>query len=75
MSGLVRNPRLYSPMYVCLVDKDTREVVETLYDHAAEYCGDIKQAMTTFHTPEYPGSDLMRYVWPKYVVGGSHDIF
>lgn len=61
MSGLIRDPRLYSPLYVCLVDQESHEVVDALYNYAAEYCEDIRQAIASFHTPKYPGGDLMRY--------------
>lgn len=61
MSGLIQNPRLYSPLYVCLVDQESREVTEALYDHAAEYCGAVRDALAGFRTEEHPSTDLMLY--------------
>lgn len=55
MSGLAQNPRIYAPMYVCLLDQESHEVEEALYEKAAQYCADIQQAIKTCSS----GMDLM----------------
>ena len=55
MSGLIQDPRIYAPMYVCLLDQESHEVEEALYEKAAQYCADIQQAMKTYSS----GMDLM----------------
>lgn len=60
MSGLIDNPRLYSTVHVCLLDKNF-DVAEALYGEAAEYRENINNAITDFLTQDYPTNDLMRY--------------
>lgn len=59
MAGLLKNPRLYSTVHVVLVDAETNEVTESLYDEAAEYQADIAREMASFRTTEYPTNNLM----------------
>lgn len=61
MSGLINNPRLYSTIRVGLVDADTNETIENLYDDATQFCDDIGRAMAEFKTPKYPTNNLMEY--------------
>lgn len=59
--GLLQNPRLYSTIRAILVDEETNETVEALYDEAAKYQADIAREMAAFRTTEYPTNNLMAY--------------
>lgn len=61
MAGLLGNPHLYSTVLVCLIDAESDEVEEALYDEAAQYREDIARSMESFQTDEYPQNNLMTY--------------
>lgn len=61
MAGLLGNPHLYSTVHVCLIDAESDEVEEALYDEAAQYREDIARSMESFRTDEYPENNLMTY--------------
>lgn len=61
MSGLIDNPKLYSTLRLNLMEGDTLEAQEALYDSGVCYYQDIVQEMKNFHTDEYPTNDLMQY--------------
>ena len=54
MSGLIDNPKLYSTLRLNLMEGDTLEAQEALYDSGICYYQDIVQEMKNFHTDEYP---------------------
>lgn len=58
---LSKNPRIYSTVRVGLVDKESGEVIEALYDEAAQYQEGLALALAQFSTEEYPDGNLMRY--------------
>ena len=60
-AGLFIDPRLYSTVRVSLVDIDTKEVLESLYDEAGEYEKCIASKMAEFQTDLYPTNNLMDY--------------
>ena len=60
MSGLIDNPKLYSTLRLNLMEGDTLEAQEALYDSGVCYYQDIVQEMKNFHTDEYPTNDLMQ---------------
>lgn len=59
--GLDDCPQIISTVRVSLIDTQTGETIEMLYDEAAEYREDIAYAMTCFTTEKYPYTDLMKY--------------
>ena len=59
--GLLNNPHLYSTIRASLVDIDTNEVIEALYDKAAQYEKCIANAMAAFQTDLHPTNNLMAY--------------
>ena len=61
LTGLSENPRIYSTVHVGLVDRESGEVVEALYDHAAQYQESLALALAQFSTVEYPDGNLMQY--------------
>lgn len=61
MSGIINAPRLYSTVRVSLMEKDSDEVAEALYDKAAQYCDDVASAIVQFQNEEYQTNDLMQY--------------
>lgn len=61
IGNMTKRIRLFSTVRVSLLDTNTYEVVEPLYDQAAEYKEDIARAMSSFKTPEYPTHNLMHY--------------
>lgn len=61
MSGLIDNPKLYSTLRLNLMEGDTLEAQEALYDSGVCYYQDIVQEMKNFHTDEYPTNNLMQY--------------
>lgn len=62
MSGLMDNPCLFSTIRAGLIDLETGEVVDALYDEAGQYCEAISNSLDTFQTDEYPANDLMLYL-------------
>lgn len=60
-SGLPKDPRLYSTVRVSLVDAETNEVIEALYDEAAQYEKSIVREMAAFQTDLHPTNNLMEY--------------
>ena len=60
-AGLLNDPRLYSTVRVSLVDINTNEVIEALYDEAAQYEKCIASAMAAFQTDLHPTNNLMAY--------------
>lgn len=60
-AGLLNHPRLYSTVRISLVDVDTNEIIESLYDKAAQYEKCISREMAAFHTDLYPTNNLMAY--------------
>ena len=61
MSRLIDNPKRYSTLRLNLMEGDTLEAQEALYDSGICYYQDIVQEMKKFHTNEYPTNDLMQY--------------
>lgn len=61
MSGLINVPCLYSTVRVSLLEKDSDEVSEALYDFAAQYCYDAAFAMAQFKNDKYSSNDFMQY--------------
>lgn len=61
MAGLLDNPRLFSTVRVGLLDLDSDEVTESIYDDAAQYLPEIVSTMAAFQTEQYPTNDLMHY--------------
>ena len=49
MSGLIDNPKLYSTLRLNLMEGDTLEAQEALYDSGVCYYQDIVQEMKNFH--------------------------
>lgn len=60
-AGLLKNPRLYSTVRVSLIDAETNEVIEALYDEAAQYEKSIAREMASFQTDLHPTNNLMAY--------------
>lgn len=60
-AGLLKNPRLYSTVRVSLIDVETNEVIESLYDEAAQYEKNIAREMASFQTDLHPTNNLMAY--------------
>ena len=60
-AGLLNDPRLYSTVRVSLVDINTNDVIEALYDEAAQYEKCIASAMAAFQTDLHPTNNLMAY--------------
>lgn len=60
-SGLITNPHLYSTVHASLIDMETDEPIEALYDYAGQYQEVISQSMDVFQTQDYPSNDLMQY--------------
>jgi len=61
MSDLINNPRIYSTVQVCLVERDSLEVTDNLYGEAAQYKDDIALAISRIRCEHYPYNDLMKY--------------
>lgn len=61
MSGLIHTPQLYSTVRISLIDQDSNEAMDCLYDEAAAYCQDIAYAIEHFDSPQYSKNDLMQY--------------
>ena len=60
-SGLISSSKLISTVFVVLVDPDTNETIEPLYNLAGKYAADIQKFMAGFATKEFPSNDLMAY--------------
>lgn len=61
LSGLIANPHLYSTIHASLIDTETDEPIEALYDRAGQYQEIISSGIESFRTTDYPNNDLMRY--------------
>ena len=60
-SGLIQCPSISSNVFVVLLDPDTNEVLEPLYDEAGKYAADIQTFMAGFAPEKYPSNNLMTY--------------
>lgn len=61
LSGLMDSPHLYSTLRAGLVDPETGEAIEALYDDAGQYQDAISRFMADFHSQEHPSNNLMQY--------------
>lgn len=61
MSGLINHPHIFSTVYVGIVERETKEVEDALYDQAAPYCKSIAKALEEYRSKDFPHQNLMRY--------------
>ena len=67
-AGLLNDPRLYSTVRVSLVDINTNEVIEALYDEAAQYEKCIASAMAAFQPMKIGSSKRFSPLALQYVL-------
>lgn len=60
-SGLIQCPLISSTLFAVLLDPDSDDVLEPLYDKAGKYTADIQAFMAGFTPEEYPSNNLMAY--------------
>lgn len=62
-SGLMENPHLYSTVHASLIDMETDEPIEALYDYAGQYQEVISRGIEAFRSQDYPSNNLMQYFY------------